>query len=79
LIGWEYGFYIGLLKLAAKMGVGLGMLFGGITVFNKLNGVQFTDVLEELRKDPRALATYYGDRLKAMGFVILGVLIGSLT
>jgi hypothetical protein len=65
-------------SLVIKGFLGAGLLFGGLTLFNKLNGIKFTDVLERIRQDPRAEADYYGKRAIAVGLVILGVCLGSL-
>jgi multisubunit Na+/H+ antiporter MnhG subunit len=53
------------------------LLFGGLGLFNHLNGVDFKDVRERLEKDPKAEGDYYGRRILGVAIVIMGVLIGT--
>lgn len=66
-----------LVKLGAKMALGLSIMYGSLWLYNKLNGQSIAEVLETINKDPRAAADYYGRRLLAVGMVILGVLLGG--
>jgi len=66
-----------LLALGAKMLLAMIMLFGGLALFNKVNGESFTNVLKRIKKDPKAESDYYGRRAIAFSLVILGCLIGS--
>lgn len=69
----------GLFTLGMKALFGFGLIYFALGWVNDKHGINVKeDIVNVIRKDPRATAIYYGDRLKTAGMVILGICIGSL-
>ena len=71
-------FLWGVVALAVKAAVVLFVLFTMLTWNNNKNGVNVKEMLKKLDADPRAVAEYYGSRLRAAAIVVGCVAIGSL-